>query len=90
MYKKRKKEKKYLLGKKSGEGERDDAQHDDKRATTVTELAEGNSSSLLITCGRWLWMESTAWEERRGKNGGGPRREPRNGLRHHWSAGNEA
>ena len=40
-------------------------QHDDKRATTVAELAEGNSSSLPITCGQWLWMGSTAWEERR-------------------------
>ena len=57
--------KKYLLGKRGGEGERDGAQHDDKQATTVTELAEGISSSLPITCGRWLWMGSTAWEERR-------------------------
>ena len=61
---KKKKKKKYLLEKRGGEGERDGArdgaQHDDKRATTVTELAEGNSSSLPITCGRWLWMESTA------------------------------
>ena len=53
------------LEKKGAEGERDGAQHDDKRATTVTELAEGNSSSLPITCGRWLWMESMAWAERR-------------------------
>ena len=50
---------------KRGEGERDVARHDDRRATTVTELAEGNSSSLPITCGRWLRMGSTAWEERR-------------------------
>ena len=49
--------KKNLLGKRGGEGKRDGAQHDDKRTTTVTELAEGNSSSLHITCGRWLWME---------------------------------
>ena len=55
----------YLLGKRGGEGERDGAQHDDKRARTVTELAEGNSSPLPITCRRWLWMGSTAWEERR-------------------------
>ena len=40
------KRKKYLLGKRGGVGERDDAQHGDKRATTVIELAEGNSSSL--------------------------------------------
>ena len=59
------KRKKYLLGKRDGEGERDGAQHDDKRATAVAELAEENSSSLPITCGRWLWMGSTAWEERR-------------------------
>ena len=59
------KRKKYLLGKRGGEGERDGAQHDDKRATTVAELAEGNSSSLPITCGQWLWMGSTAWEDRR-------------------------
>ena len=57
--------KKDLLGKRDGEEERDGAQHDDKRATTVAKLAEGNSSSLPITCGRWLWMGSTAWEERR-------------------------
>ena len=54
-----------LQGKGGGEGERDGVQHDDKRATTVTKLAERNSASLLITCGRWLWMGSTAWEERR-------------------------
>ena len=54
-----------VLEKRGGEGERDAARHDDRRATTVTELAEGNSSSLPITCGRWLWMGSTAWEERR-------------------------
>ena len=48
------KKKKNLLEKRGGEGERDGAQHDDKRATTVTDLAEGNSSSLPITCGRWL------------------------------------
>ena len=65
MYKKLSKEKKCVLGKRGGEGERDGARHDDRRATTVTELAEGNSSSLPITCGRWLWMGSTAWEERR-------------------------
>ena len=59
------KRKKYLQGKRGGEGERDGVQHDDKRATTVTELAEGNSSSRPLTCGRWLWMGSTAWEERR-------------------------
>ena len=49
---------------RGGGGERDGVQHEDKRATTVTELAEGNSSSLPIMCGRWLWMGSTAWEER--------------------------
>ena len=49
------KRKKCVLEKR-GEGERDVAQHDDRRATTVTELAERNSSSLPITCGRWLWM----------------------------------
>ena len=65
MYKKLSKEKNCVLGKRGGEGERDAARHDDRRATTVTELAEGNSSSLPITCGRWLWMGSTAWEERR-------------------------
>ena len=65
MYKKLKIEKKHLLGKRGGEGEQDAARHDDKRATTVTELAEGNSSSLPITSGRWLWMGSTAWEGRR-------------------------
>ena len=75
-----------LLGKRGGEGERDGAQHDDKRATTVTELAEGNLPSLPITCGRRLWMRSTAWEERRRS----PTCVPRNGLRHHRSAGNEA
>ena len=57
--------KKHLLEKRGGEGKRDGAQPGDKRTTTVTELAEGNSSSLPITCGRCLWMESTAWEERR-------------------------
>ena len=56
---------KYLPEKRGAEGERDGAQHDGKRATTVTELAERNSSSLPITCGRWQWMESTAWAERR-------------------------
>ena len=75
-----------LARKRGGEGERDGGQHDDERATTVTELAKGNSSSLSVTCKRWLWMESTA----RGKSGGGPRRIPRNGLRHNRSAGNEA
>ena len=64
------KRKNCVLEKRGGEGERDAARHDDRRATTVTELAEGNSSSLPITCGRWLWMES----------GGGPRRVPRDGL----------
>ena len=59
------KRKTYLLGKRDGEGERDGVRHDDKRAATVDELAEWNSSSLPITCGRWLWMGSTAWEERR-------------------------
>ena len=59
MYKKSQKEKKYsdtwyLLEKRGAEGERDGAQHDDKRATTVTELEEENSSSLPITCGRWV------------------------------------
>ena len=56
---------KYLPEKRSAGGERDGAQHDGKRATTVTELAERNSSSLPIRCGRWQWMESTAWAERR-------------------------
>ena len=65
MYKKIFKKKEYLLGKRGGEGERDGAQHDDKRATTVTELTEGNSPSQPITYGRWLWMGSAAWEERR-------------------------
>ena len=65
MYKKLSKEKKCLLGKRGGEGEQDGTRHDDKRATTVTELAKGNSSSLSIPCGRWLWMGNTAWEERR-------------------------
>ena len=51
--------------KRDAEGEWDGAQHDDKRATTVTELEEGNSSSLPITYERWLWMESAAWAERR-------------------------
>ena len=54
-----------MLGKRGGEEEQDGAQHDHKRATTVIELAEGNSSSLPTTCGRWPWMGSTAWEERR-------------------------
>ena len=65
MYRKLQKETKKMLGKKGGEGERDGGQHDDNRATTVTEPVERNSSSLPITCGRWLWMESTAWGERR-------------------------
>ena len=55
----------YLLEKRGGQGERDGVQQDDKRATTVTELAAGNSSSLPMTCGRWLWTESTVWAERR-------------------------
>ena len=62
-----KKKKKYLLRKRGGEGERDGAQHDDKRVTTMTELVERNLPLLPITTwGRWrLWMESTAWAERR-------------------------
>ena len=44
----------YLPEKRGTEGELDGAQHDEKGATTVTELAEGNSSSLPITCGQWL------------------------------------
>ena len=60
----RKKERKYLTGKRGAETERYGAQHDSKRETTVTELAEGNSSSLLITCRRCLWMASTAGAER--------------------------
>ena len=60
MYKKLQKKKKYRPEKRGAEGERDGAQLDVKRATTVTELAEGDSSSLPITCGQWLWMESTA------------------------------
>ena len=52
MYETFTKRKKYLLEKRGVEGERDGAQHDVKRATTVTELAEGNSSALPITCGR--------------------------------------
>ena len=83
MYKKLQKGKKYLLEKRGGEGERNGAQRDDKRATTVTKLAKGNSPSLPITCGRWLWIKSTGWAERR-------RCVPRDGLRHHRSAGNEA
>ena len=50
----------YLLEKRDAEGERDGAQHDDRRATAVTELEEVNSSSLPITCGGWLWMKRTA------------------------------
>ena len=69
MYQKSQKGKKKCLAEKRGaEGERDGTQHDDKRATTVIELAEGNLSSLPITCGRWLWIESTAWAERRGSS----------------------
>ena len=41
-----------VLEKRGGEGKRDAARQDDRRATTVTELAEWNSSSLPITCGR--------------------------------------
>ena len=52
--------KKTLATKRGGEGEREGAQHDDKRGTTATEPAKANSSSPPITCGRWLWMESTA------------------------------
>ena len=44
----------YLPEKRGTEGELDGAQHDEKGATTVSELAEGNSSSLPITCGQWL------------------------------------
>ena len=44
----------YLPEKRGTEGELDGAQHDEKGATTVTELAEGNSSSLPLTCGQWL------------------------------------
>ena len=67
VYKEKKLQQKkmYMPEKRGVEGEWDGAQHDDKGATTVTELAEGNSSSLPITCGRWLWIKSTAWAERR-------------------------
>ena len=64
MYKTIQKRRRYLHGTRGGGGERDGVQHEDNRATTVPELAEGNSSSLPITCGRCLWMRSTAWEER--------------------------
>ena len=40
--------------------ERVGAQHNDKRATAVIELAGGSSPSLPIMCGRWLWVASTA------------------------------
>ena len=73
-----KKGKNYLHKKRGGEEERDGVQHDDKRATTVTEIAEGNSSSLPMGAD-----DGCGWEGRRGKSGGGPRRVPRNGLRHH-------
>ena len=44
----------YLPEKRGTEGELDDTEHDEKGATAVTELAEGNSSALPITCGKWL------------------------------------
>ena len=37
--------------KRGAEEEQNGAQDDGKRTTIVTELAEGKSSSLIITCG---------------------------------------
>ena len=54
MYNKMQNNKIYLPEKRGAEGEREGAQHDEKGAMTVTELAERNSSTLPITCGRQL------------------------------------
>ena len=53
----------YLSGSGDAEVERDGAQHNGKRATIVTELAEGSSSLLPTMCRWWRWMASMAWAE---------------------------